>query len=409
MAQFTWEPLLADVGSAPSNGMTIGGQSDGAAVTVVDAGGGVPALNFLGGAGTRRRRVSWTGASGPGSFTDGETYCLFTSVADGGVINGGPAVRLPGDTSSSCASYYLRTEVGTTTTGRVAELNSSSTNTNHLTTGNSPIAATNGDLMHAIIRVQGDQVSGKIWKDGDAEPAFTGPVTDTSLTAGYAGFLVYSVPNTNIFFIGVGTGTDSAPRTAATSGNASASGAVVTTTAALVPGTATGVRNSTATGATLTAVISLNAGSAEGASASTASGQVLGATATLIAGSASGAAAVGGVLQSVAVSVVPGSASAAGDPNNIRLQLGIYREAGAQLGAVSNLKYVVLSDDLTTVIQSGLVTSNSSGVAIIDVNGSPWVAGDYAPVLIAEYADATAPQDRVVNSGLGFVPAVAQP
>lgn len=378
MAQFSYAPSLADVGNAPP-GMTIGGQADGATVTVIDAGGGVPAIQFLGGAGTRRRRISWTDVAGPGSFADGETYCRFLSAADGGVINGGPAIRTPGDTSTSCASYYLRTEVGvSTTTGRVSELNSSSTNTNFASTDNSPIPATNGDLMHAIIRVQGDQVSGKIWKDGDAEPAFTGPFTDPSLTAGYAGFIVYSVPNTQIFFIGVGTGTDSAPRSAAP--------AATDVSLSLTTGNAV-----TAVDATTPTIVDL---------AITTGNAVTSLSATTPT--------VANIALTTGNAVAAISVTAGGAPNDIRLTFGMYVEQGGVLGAVVDMRYVVLSDDLTSVVQSGLVTTNSSGVASIDVDGSPWAVGDYAPVLIASYNSALAPYERTVKSGLMFVPAVAQ-
>ena len=107
----------------------------------------------------------------------------------------------------------------------------------------------------------------------------------------------------------------------------------------------------------------------------------------------------------VALTGVAGSAS-----GNIRLSLGIQRERGGYASSLASLKWLVFNADHTAVIASGsTLTTDANGNAVIDVNGTSYAAGEYVPVLVTDYNAATAPQDRVVRTFFGFVPAQAQP
>ena len=101
--------------------------------------------------------------------------------------------------------------------------------------------------------------------------------------------------------------------------------------------------------------------------------------------------------------------AAASSSGNIRLSMGIYRERGGTFASATGLRYVVFNSAHTSVIASGSsLTTDANGVAVLDLNGTEYSVGDYVPVLIAEYNAATAPQDRVVRTMFGFVPAIAQ-
>lgn len=94
---------------------------------------------------------------------------------------------------------------------------------------------------------------------------------------------------------------------------------------------------------------------------------------------------------------------------NIRLSIGVQTERGGNYASQSNIKYVVFNATHTDVVASGSsLTTNASGIAVIDVNGSPYAVGDYVPVLLMEYNAATSAPDRVVRSMFGFVQAQAQ-
>jgi len=98
--------------------------------------------------------------------------------------------------------------------------------------------------------------------------------------------------------------------------------------------------------------------------------------------------------------------SASGD---IRLTLGLQRERGGHAASMSALRWCVFNADHSVVIASGTgLTTNATGVAVIDVNGTSYAPGDYVPVLVTDYNAASAPADRVVRTFFGFVPAAAQ-
>ena len=129
--------------------------------------------------------------------------------------------------------------------------------------------------------------------------------------------------------------------------------------------------------------------------------------------SITGSAGSAGASGTIAATTNPAVASITGSvgtfSGDIRLSLGIQRERGGAAASLSSLKWVVFNADHTAVIASGTtLTTNASGLAVIDINGTSYSVGDYVPVLITDYNAATAAADRVVRSVFGFVPAAAQ-
>lgn len=119
------------------------------------------------------------------------------------------------------------------------------------------------------------------------------------------------------------------------------------------------------------------------------------------------------VLGSVAVtdgadaSTVVGSS---GLPAAVRLAIGLDHDRGAEAASLAGLRWAVFAADLGSLVASGSgLNTDAGGVAIIDLTGSPYVVGDYVPVLIADYNTATPAVDRTVGSMFGWVPAVAVP
>lgn len=107
------------------------------------------------------------------------------------------------------------------------------------------------------------------------------------------------------------------------------------------------------------------------------------------------------------VTIVGTAGSASG---NIRLTFGMQRERGGYAASLSSLKWCVFNANHTAVIASGTaLTTDANGNAVIDVSGTSYAVGDYVPVLVLDYNAASAPQDRVVRTFFGFVPAQAQP
>lgn len=121
-----------------------------------------------------------------------------------------------------------------------------------------------------------------------------------------------------------------------------------------------------------------------------------------------GASAVVAVTTDNAVGAI--TASGGTFSGDIRLTIGMNKERGGFYASATGLRYVVFNADHTAMIASGSsLTTDASGNAVIDVNGTSYGLGDYVPVLITEYNAATAAADRVVRSCFGFVPAGAQP
>lgn len=109
--------------------------------------------------------------------------------------------------------------------------------------------------------------------------------------------------------------------------------------------------------------------------------------------------------ESVNVSVT-GAVPTGGD---VRLQFGIDQERGGVLQD-SGWRYTVFADETqAVVVDSGTLDTDSSGVGFIDLIGSPFEIGDFAPVLGTLYDDELPPEDRVVRTFFGFVPAIAIP
>lgn len=113
---------------------------------------------------------------------------------------------------------------------------------------------------------------------------------------------------------------------------------------------------------------------------------------------------------SPAVAFVTGSA--ASNTSDIRLQLGVYTEAGAKKSSVTGLKWIVFSADPFvggSIVASGTsLATDANGICAVEIDASPYVVGDWVPVMIAEYNGALDPWERVVKSGLFFVQAVSQ-
>lgn len=210
----------------------------------------------------------------------------------------------------------------------------------------------------------------KAWLDGQAEPgAWSVSGTDTAqtpATGGWVGLTTFGLLSANavtVHQLGVGTDGDAAPASAP-------GGSGVSTTVSVT---------------TAPAVASITGEVAPAAVQGTISATTSPAQAALtgVAGSASG---------------------------NIRLSLGMQRERGGYAASLSSLKWCVFNGDHTAVIASGTaLTTDANGNAVIDVNDTSYAPGDYVPVLVTDYNAATAPQDRVVRTFFGFVPAQAQP
>jgi hypothetical protein len=210
MTQFAWKPLASDIGAPPSNGISLGGQSDGAAVTVVDDGAGVPVLQIAGGTSGRRRKIL---LDAPGVFADGEAYVKFrmNTVA---THRFGPYIRATVATSSYAVGYHNKHEQqASTQTDRIHKITGTSTST-ALGAGTETDTCMPGQIMHSLLRVEGTTLSAKAWPEGATEPTAWEQVAldDVSHADGYAGLLAYGSPNVHVYFVGVGVGTDPAPR-----------------------------------------------------------------------------------------------------------------------------------------------------------------------------------------------------
>ncbi len=91
----------------------------------------------------------------------------------------------------------------------------------------------------------------------------------------------------------------------------------------------------------------------------------------------------------------------AGDGGAVRrLVLPLDLERGGAAANKTGLRYRIFSAG-GAVVQQGMVTTDASGLLAIDLT-APFVAGDWAEVLIQEYDDGVAPADRTIRAFSGF-------
>lgn len=217
MTQYSWQPQAADVGTisaALTQYNTAGTPLNG---SIVDTGGGVYALHYLGTTGSQQNGFYWTDAAGPGTFTDGEIYVRIRLLGTT-VSRFGPVLRWGGTGSSTLFYTRYNARIVHNTTSGQTELKrqcfaGAATPVFDTKLYDVPNGQTNLDL-HVCMRLQGTTLSLKAWKDGDTEPAYTDHETADVADAGYAGFLFQTSGEAYIYQMGVGTGTDAAPRTA---------------------------------------------------------------------------------------------------------------------------------------------------------------------------------------------------
>ena len=104
-------------------------------------------------------------------------------------------------------------------------------------------------------------------------------------------------------------------------------------------------------------------------------------------------------------------AIAAAPTGNIRLQPALDLQRGGDAASLTGLRWCVYTDGLMTAIahSGGGLSTNSSGQATIDINGSSFAVGDWLLLHIADPNTAVAaPADRNVGTFLGWVQAIAQ-
>jgi hypothetical protein len=152
--------------------------------------------------------IWWTANGNPPAAADTETYMRFRHRSDsGGEV--GIASRVSGANpnygSGSYASYWVRGRiVGTSVLARYREYGGGAVVPGTENDWTTLSTALNVDI-HMILRCVGSTISFKMWKEGDAEPAFT-TLTDATITAAAAPALHWANGNdADIYFVGVGT------------------------------------------------------------------------------------------------------------------------------------------------------------------------------------------------------------
>ena len=268
MAQFSFTPSLADVGTLPSGLVNIG-TTDGGRFIVADSGG----TAVLRGAGATASRRGGFAFLAPGSVSDGEVYVRFVATS-ALVSRAGPIARLPQadvDAAAYTRGYYVRAD----TTAAIAAdgyKTTSQTTAAKIATLTNAIGTT-GTVLHALVKCVGTEISYKCWSDGGSEPAYV-TVTDIDHTAGYFGFTTQTSCNIDVLYIGAGTGTDPAPRGTAdtiaptlTSPTASATGAT-TASGSVSTNEGNGTLYWFASGNASESVATVKAGSSQAVSAS---------------------------------------------------------------------------------------------------------------------------------------------
>lgn len=269
MTTFYYQPQASEAGTLPAIFTSNGQGSPWPDISVVDVGGGTYALRFYATTYGPTRNAVLDGTGAPGAFADGEVYVKL-KMADWSILSA--QVRSGGSGSSSAMNTFYSAALDGRGSGQVrlkdtALNNGSYIRDNEIFTKASAV----GVFLHLMVKSSGTSISVKAWKDGEGEPAYS-TYTDSTLTSGYAA-LMTGDGTSDVYFIGVGTGADAAPRSAGGGTNAAAPGATLTGTSSLSAGSAMGgsVVNGTASGATLTGTSSLTAGAATGGSGATGS------------------------------------------------------------------------------------------------------------------------------------------
>lgn len=127
---------------------------------------------------------------------------------------------------------------------------------------------------------------------------------------------------------------------------------------------------------------------------------------------AGGSAAPGGTAAVAASGAATASGSASVDggapSNDIRLQIPLDLERGGSATNKTGLRYRIFGPDGALVQSGSALTTDSAGLAIIDIDASPYVVGDWVEVQLLDYDAGVAAGLRTVRTCAGWVQAVAQ-
>jgi hypothetical protein len=219
MAQYSSTPLASEVGSYPAGWVDVSAANFwefGGAIAVVASDSGRYAMRISGGNFGGSIEMRWNGAGAPPAFADGEMYVRFRHRTDVSSELGLAGRAANNYASGSFSAYWVRGRAsGTSVLGRYREYNSASfSGENDWTT----VASAVGVDCHLMLKMTGSSIQYKLWKEGDTEPAYS-TTTDSTLTAGQRLMLFGgNQMNTDIYFVGVGTEGDPAPRGGAPAG-----------------------------------------------------------------------------------------------------------------------------------------------------------------------------------------------
>lgn len=217
MATYSYTP--AAVGSA--TGWTLRGDTTaaGAAASIVDTGSGLLALWFRSTVSNASWGAAWRSSGNPAEFADGEVYAkLMHNTGDGSRLGRmSLAMRWNSATGSNALGtfYGTRTALGQTAANEMQGLQYGQNNATEIINtalGNSPITSATGVVFHVLTKCSGSTISFKFWKDGTSEPSYTNASEGTITAAGETGFQFLTYSNVYVFYVGVGTSGDSAPR-----------------------------------------------------------------------------------------------------------------------------------------------------------------------------------------------------
>jgi len=227
MATYSYTPSVGEVGDPPDGFTWAGGSGTTAAYTVVDAGSGRYAVRFTGGDFAATQALAWDGNGNPPAFADGEVYMRLRLRSDTGNEIGlflRAAGANPNWTSGTFTAYWNRVRANGTSAlcryreydsgGVASEIDSASPAWGTLT------SAIDVDL-HLMLKCDGTTISFKAWKEGDTEPGYSTTTDSTNSTASLLRLHFSNTQDTDVYFIGVGTGGDAAPRGGAPGGGGS--------------------------------------------------------------------------------------------------------------------------------------------------------------------------------------------
>ena len=215
MTTFYYQPQASEVGTLPSIFSVLGSGSPWPTLRVVDAGDGTYVLRSVGSTYGPTISAALSGAGTPGVFANGEIYVKL-KMGDYAILSA--QIRNGGTASSSAAATYYSAALDGRGSGNIRlkntalQANAFIRDTEILTKGSAV-----GVFLHLMVKASGTTISLKMWKDGESEPSYS-TYTDSKLTSGYAALMTGN-GTSDIYFVGVGTGADAAPRSAS-GGNA---------------------------------------------------------------------------------------------------------------------------------------------------------------------------------------------